>query len=132
MECECVLWRHSSELQIFRFFCCRERDVIWIINSNGSVNLRTCQIINDDRGNMQLKYERILCCETQRQSTHHRITGVSFCGITQSTLAFLYNSGRIAFYQLVSCFQFKNFKSFLYFWKKKEKEKIRVLWNCTR
>lgn len=64
--------------------------------------LRNCSIVpGGDRWMSCFTYEKIMTAETQRQSLHHRLFAVAFCPVTQTSMAFLYNSGRIAFYQMV-------------------------------
>uniref|UniRef100_A0A9J2NZE4 WD repeat-containing protein 11 n=2 Tax=Ascaris TaxID=6251 RepID=A0A9J2NZE4_ASCLU len=99
-ECRCVIWHHVCESTLLRLLSCSDRDAIFTVHASGSVVLRISHVTEDAKGNSRLSYERVQCFETQRQSAHHRISGTAICPITQSTFAFLYNSGRVAFYQL--------------------------------
>uniref|UniRef100_A0A0N5AGS0 WD_REPEATS_REGION domain-containing protein n=1 Tax=Syphacia muris TaxID=451379 RepID=A0A0N5AGS0_9BILA len=100
--CRCILWRHTIECPLITMLCCTEIDAFFAVHTNGLVVLRKCSIIpGSDRWNSGFSYEKVMTAETQRQSSHHRIFAVAMCPITQATMAFLYNSGRIAFYQLV-------------------------------
>ncbi|VDK49747.1 unnamed protein product [Anisakis simplex] len=99
-ECQCVIWRYSCESPLIRLLSCSDCDAIFTLHANGSIALRICRVAEDGKGNPRLTYERVKCFETQRQSAHHRISAAALCPITQSTFALLYNSGRIAFYQL--------------------------------
>ncbi|MFH4977930.1 hypothetical protein AB6A40_004639 [Gnathostoma spinigerum] len=100
-EYQRILWRTApAESAVLRLMCCAEQDCFFTVSLSGTVSLWTSQILDDDRGIAQFLYEVFMTSDTQRQSAHHRISAAALCPVTQSSIALLYNSGKIAFYEM--------------------------------
>uniref|UniRef100_A0A915PSD2 Ribosome control protein 1 domain-containing protein n=1 Tax=Setaria digitata TaxID=48799 RepID=A0A915PSD2_9BILA len=100
LECRYVIWRYVCEVPLLRLMTCSERDIIVTVHSNGIIEWRACKMVEDEKGKTTLNYEFLYSGETQRQTHHCRISSVALCPVTQTTVAFLYNSGNISIYQL--------------------------------
>lgn len=104
VECCCIIWRYLCQAPLLRLMTCSERDIIIAVHSNGVIEWRACNIVEDEKGKTVLNYELLYAGETQRQTQHCRISAAALCPITQTTVALLYNSGNISIYQLVGRF----------------------------
>uniref|UniRef100_A0A8R1XWG8 Uncharacterized protein n=2 Tax=Onchocerca TaxID=6281 RepID=A0A8R1XWG8_ONCVO len=100
VECCCIIWRYLCQAPLLRLMTCSERDIIIAVHSNGVIEWRACNIVEDEKGKTVLNYELLYAGETQRQTQHCRISAAALCPITQTTVALLYNSGNISIYQL--------------------------------
>ncbi|CAI4230009.1 unnamed protein product [Auanema sp. JU1783] len=98
-----VLTQTQMESNLVSLNSCSLRDAIYSIQSNGSVTLRVgTYCSNDDRADARFDFEKIVSSETHRHSAQQKVVGTSLCPITESTLAVLYNSGKMVFWQLSS------------------------------
>ncbi|CAJ0593137.1 unnamed protein product [Cylicocyclus nassatus] len=98
-----VLFSMTHEPNIIAWLCCSSRDAIFSVQAGGAVSLRVGKYSsNDERADAQFALERVAFGEIQRQGNQQRAVGACLCPVTQSSVAVLFNSGRIVLWQLIS------------------------------
>ncbi|KAH7730169.1 hypothetical protein AAVH_02662 [Aphelenchoides avenae] len=91
----------DSSSPLTQILPCSERDAFFMIHQDGFISLRVAKLHHSaERFNARLDYERVCFTEAQRASSKLRVFAARLCPITQSTVAVLFNSGKLMFYQL--------------------------------
>ncbi|EYB89199.1 hypothetical protein Y032_0234g3125 [Ancylostoma ceylanicum] len=98
-----VLFSSSLEPNLISWLCCSSRDAIFSVQASGSVTLRVGTFsANDERADAQLGLEKLATGDIQRHGTQQRAVGAALCPVTQSSIAVLFSTGRVVFWQLTS------------------------------
>ncbi|KJH47154.1 WD domain, G-beta repeat protein [Dictyocaulus viviparus] len=98
-----VLFSTSIEPNHISLLCCASRDAVFSVQATGSVTLRIGNFSNsNERVGAQLGLEKVAVGEVPRQSTQQRAVSAALCPITQNSVAVLFSSGKLLFWQLTS------------------------------
>jgi len=80
---------------------CNERDAFYLAHANGVISFWQSHVIHHpDQFNADLTYEQTASNDAQRFFSKHRVFGAILCPVSESSVALLFNSGKIVFYQL--------------------------------
>ncbi|CAD6184468.1 unnamed protein product [Caenorhabditis auriculariae] len=100
-ELLCIMARVCVEGNIVELLPCSSRDALFAVHSNGATTLRIGTFsLCDERDDISIGLEKICQTECLRHSAQQRIVAVALCPVTQSSLAVLYQNGRLIFWQL--------------------------------
>ncbi|RCN50380.1 hypothetical protein ANCCAN_03606 [Ancylostoma caninum] len=98
-----VLFSSNLEPNLISWLCCSSRDAIFSVQASGAVSLRVGTFsANDERADAQLGLEKVAVGDIQRHGTQQRAVGAALCPVTQSSIAVLFSTGRVVFWQLNS------------------------------
>ncbi|KIH56848.1 hypothetical protein ANCDUO_12968 [Ancylostoma duodenale] len=114
-ELSAVLFSSSVEPNLISWLCCSSRDAVFSVQASGAVTLRVGTFsANDERADAQLGLEKVdqlvtyhlmhpvAIGDIQRHGTQQRAVGAALCPVTQSSIAVLFSTGRVVFWQLTS------------------------------
>lgn len=81
---------------------CSRRDALFVVHSNGAATFRVGKFepTEEKKPNASFSMEKVCQTECVRPMNNQRIVAASLCPSTQSTVAVLYQNGKLAFWQL--------------------------------
>ncbi|PAV78802.1 hypothetical protein WR25_00495 [Diploscapter pachys] len=104
IECElqAILWRIPIDHSLVAVLSCGLRDSIYTLLANGSIAFRIIAFKSSERNGDRFHINTICTSDVLRQISNQKVLAAALCPTTESTIAVLYHSGRILFWQLAS------------------------------
>uniref|UniRef100_A0A1I7TRP9 WD repeat-containing protein 11 n=1 Tax=Caenorhabditis tropicalis TaxID=1561998 RepID=A0A1I7TRP9_9PELO len=101
-ELMCCLSRIPIESNIVSWMPTTRRDALFAVHSNGATTFRVAKFepTEEKKPNASFSMEKICQTECVRALNNQRIVAACLCPNTQSTVAVLYQNGKLAFWQL--------------------------------
>lgn len=101
-ELMCCLSRVPIESNIVSWMPSSRRDALFAVHSNGATTFRVTKFepTEEKKPNASFSMEKVCQTECVRAINNQRIVAASLCPTTQSTVAVLYQTGKLAFWQL--------------------------------
>ncbi|CCD66200.1 WD_REPEATS_REGION domain-containing protein [Caenorhabditis elegans] len=101
-ELMCCLARVPIESNIVSWMPTGRRDALFAVHSNGATTFRVTKFepTEEKKPNASFSMDKVCQTECVRPMNNQRIVAAALCPTTQSTVSVLYQSGKLAFWQL--------------------------------